>query len=110
MTPDRVIELLTRDHDRQPFDCGVTSLNDFLKKHARQNAEEDVSRTYVAIRPPSLQVIGYYTLCGGSVQRDDMPLEIARRLPRYPVPVSKLGTPRGGRIAVGARFGRRPPR
>ena len=67
MTRDRVIELLSRRHDRQSFDCGVASLNDFLKKHARQNAEEDISRTYVAICPPSLRILGFYTICGGSV-------------------------------------------
>ena len=84
MTRDRAIELLTRRHDRQSFDCGVADLNDFLKKHARQNAEEDVSRTFVAICPPSLQVLGFYSICGGSVEREDMPVAAAKRLPHYP--------------------------
>lgn len=53
MTPDKLVELLAPRHDRQSFDCGVSSLNDFLKKYAGQNAEEDISRTFVAIRPPS---------------------------------------------------------
>ncbi len=90
MTPDKVIELLARRHDRQPFDCGVVNLNDFLKKRARQNAEEDVSRTYVAICPPSMRVLGFYTICGGSVERDDMPVAAAKRLPHYPIPVVNL--------------------
>src|SRR5208283_3641608 len=90
MTRDRVIELLARRHDRQSFDCRVASLNDFLKKHARQNAEEDVSRTYVALFPPSLQVLGFYTICGGSVEREDMPVAAAKRLPHYPIPVVNL--------------------
>jgi hypothetical protein len=63
MTQDRVIELLTRRHDRQSFDCGVSGLNDFLKKHARQNAEDDVSRTFVAVFPPAMRVLGFYSIC-----------------------------------------------
>ena len=77
-------------HERQSFGCGVANLNDFLEVHARQNAEEDISRTYVAICPPSLQLLGFYSICGGSVEREDMPVAAAKRLPRYPIPVVNL--------------------
>ena len=90
MTDDWLIELLARRHDRRQFDCGVASLNDFLRLHARQNADEDVSRTYVATLAPSLQVLGFYTICGGSVERKSMPPLAARRLPNYPVPTANL--------------------
>lgn len=81
------IELLARDHERQPFDCGQASLNDFLKKHARQNAEKDVSRTYVLTLPPSPRVFGCYTICSGALRWEDLPTEAAKGLPKYPVPV-----------------------
>jgi hypothetical protein len=45
------VESLTRQHDRQSFDCGVEELNEFLKKHARQNAEKDVSRRKFEFKP-----------------------------------------------------------
>jgi ribosomal protein S18 acetylase RimI-like enzyme len=90
MTGPVVIERLARSHDRQSFDCGVRSLNEFLQKHARQNAEEDVSRTYVAISIASSPVLGFYTICSGSVEREHMPDATAKRLPRYPVPVINL--------------------
>ena len=81
-----VMDLLARRHDRQSFDCGSPALNEFLKKYARQNAEQDLSRTYVAIRPPSLQVLGFYTICGGSARRDDMPGKVAHAPAALPRP------------------------
>ena len=63
------VESLTRQHDRQSFDCGIEELNEFVKKHARQNADKDVSRTYAAVAPSSSRVLGYYTICAGSVDK-----------------------------------------
>lgn len=90
MTGGWQIELLARRHDRRSFDCGMASLNEFLSLRARQNAEEDISRTYVAIRPASVRVCGFYTICSGSVERQSMPAEAAKRLPKYPVPAVRL--------------------
>jgi GNAT superfamily N-acetyltransferase len=90
MTGGWKIEPLSRQHDRQSFDCGEAELNDFLRKQARQNAEKDFSRTYVLVRPPSLRITGFYTVCSGSVRLEDVPAAAAKGLPRYPVPVMVL--------------------
>jgi hypothetical protein len=37
--------LLTKDHDRNLFDCGVPALNDYLKKYALQNQKKYAART-----------------------------------------------------------------
>src|SRR5215207_1333394 len=60
---------LEKSHDLVPFDCGVVSLNDYIKKHALQNNQNRSARTYVATR--SDKVVGYYTLAAGSVSKAD---------------------------------------
>lgn len=86
---DLRIELLTKAHDRSTFDCGNEQLNDFLKKHARQNQEADVGRTYVAVSAG--RVVGYFAISVGSIAREMLQTDESKRLPRYPVPSAHLG-------------------
>lgn len=81
------IEALTKQHDRKVFDCGEDSLNEFLKRFARQNSETGLGRTFVAVLPDSPRIYGYYTLVSGTVRCENIP----KKLPRYPVPVALLG-------------------
>ena len=67
MSIDIVIEPLTKKHRRQDFDCGEESLNTFLKNFARQNDERGLGKTFVAVRPGEMQILGYYTISSGSV-------------------------------------------
>lgn len=85
------IQELNADHDRSAFSCGQASLDDFLKKYAGQNQKTGVSRTYVAVMSGSTKVFGYYTISAGVVQFADIPDDLRKRLPRYPVPVAHLG-------------------
>jgi len=85
------VELLSRSHKRGNFDCGEESLNEFIKRYARQNAAKDVSRTYVFLDEDSAEIVGYYTLAGGSVSFRTMPEDIVRKLPRYPIPAAHIG-------------------
>ncbi len=98
MSPWRIDPLVKR-HERKNFDCGAESLNVFLKTHARQNARKDISRTFVATPEGSDEVAGYYTLSTGSVAFENVPDDLAQRLPKYPVPTAHLG-----RLAVDERF------
>jgi GNAT superfamily N-acetyltransferase len=98
MTVKWSIELLTPRHDRRAFTCGDAALDEFLKRYARQNAEKDVSRTYVAVMPPDPSVVGYYTICSGSIEFEDMPREARKGLPKYAVPTAHLA-----RLAVDRR-------
>jgi len=82
-----IIEPLDKSHQRENFDCGEISLNDFLRKYARQNAERGLGRTFVAVLPGEKRVLGYYTLSSGSIAFDAVP----EKLPRYPIPVAHLG-------------------
>jgi GNAT superfamily N-acetyltransferase len=80
--------LLTKDHDRNSFDCGVSSLNDYLKKYALQNQKKHVARTYVATRGE--RIVGYYSLAFGSVSLEEAPQSVKSGLPRHPIPVILL--------------------
>ena len=80
--------LLTRDHDRNSFDCGVPALNDYLKKYALQNQKKNAARTYVVTR--GNRIVGYYSLAYGSVSLDEAPQKVKSGLPRHPVTVILL--------------------
>jgi len=80
--------LLTKDHDRNSFDCGVPALNAYLKKFALQNQKKHAARTYVVTR--GNRIVGYYSLAFGSVSLDEAPQKVKSGLPRHPVPVILL--------------------
>lgn len=84
------IEPLGGRHVREHFDCGEPELDLFIRKHARQNEDRGISRTYVVVRGSDPRVLGYYTLRMGAVESEDLPAEEVRRLPRYPIPVIHL--------------------
>lgn len=92
-----VISSLGRHHERNNFDCGEPELNVYLQRFARQQADKDFSRTYVATLPGEAEIRGFYALSSASVHFENMPTDL--HLPRYPVPVARIG-----RLAVDTRF------
>jgi len=90
--PTWVIEPLGRGHDRASFDCGEPALNEFIRTLARRQQEKHVGRTFVAAPAPGAKkVLGFYTISAGSIQFEHLPADVQERLPRYPVPVARLG-------------------
>ncbi|MBI1914711.1 MAG: GNAT family N-acetyltransferase [Planctomycetes bacterium] len=79
---------LEASHDLSTFDCGVPALNEYLKKYALMNHQNQSARTYVARRGSA--VVGYYTLAAGSVSREETPTRIAKGLARHPIPILLL--------------------
>ena len=105
MTASFHIEPLSRRHDTSRFDCEKESLNEFIKRFARQNEEKRISRTFVAVAPDRPEILGYYTLSTGAIEFADLPEESRRRLPRYPIPVAHLGRLAVDRSAKGVGLG-----
>lgn len=97
-----IVEPLSTRHDRKQFDCGEETLNEFLKRFARQNNEKGLGRTYVAVRGAEPQVYGYYTIAAGALNFDNVP----ENLPRYRVPVVHLGRLAVDQSAKGQRLGK----
>jgi predicted N-acetyltransferase YhbS len=86
---------LAGTHRRGEFECGEPALDEFLKRYARQQRSRDFSRTYVAADQEDA-VLGFVTVSVGQVRADDFPADV--KLPRYPVPVFRIG-----RLAVDRR-------
>ena len=78
-------------HERTAFSCGAAGLDRYLREHASQDIKRDVARVFVAVRPETTAICGYYSLSATSFQRDELPAEQGRKLPRYPVPAVLLG-------------------
>lgn len=83
-------EALRRQHPRSQFHCGETAVDDWLARNAFQHQEKHLSVTRVLL-DGSGTIAGYYTLATGQVDFSDLPLDIARRLPRRLLPVAVLG-------------------
>lgn len=88
-----VIEALdVARHDRGGFRCGVEALDRYLHAQASQDARRRVAAPYVMVRPPSTVVLGYYTLSNAAVRAAELPTNLVKNLPRYPVlPATLLG-------------------
>ena len=91
MEPDWEIQRFDHSHDRSRFDCGVTQLNDWLRKQVSQYQKRDLSRTYVAVQHRSSLVHGYYALSMHRVSHEVLPSDLAKGLSRLDVPVVLLG-------------------
>jgi GNAT superfamily N-acetyltransferase len=87
---------LAASHVLDAFDCGVASLDDWLKRRARRNEADGASRTFVACT--GTNVIGYYSLAAGSVLHEIATGKARRNMPD-PAPVILLG-----RLAVDRRW------
>ncbi|MFZ0305693.1 MAG: GNAT family N-acetyltransferase [Terracidiphilus sp.] len=80
---------LSRLHDLSQFSCGRhPSLDDWLKRFAWVNQQNEEPRTYVVER--GNRVVGYYSIAAGSVDREDAPARVAKGLARHPVPIVLL--------------------
>ncbi len=79
------LELLSRAHDREGFDCGSDPLNAYLRHTARQHTERGLSRTCVLVEdslPAPKPVLGCFTLNLCQLAAAELPPELARKLPR----------------------------
>ena len=75
-------------HNFDAFNCGVSSLDNWLKKRTRSNERARASRTYVLCDGD--RVIGYYALASGSLA-NKMALGKIKRNMSDPIHVMVLG-------------------
>ncbi len=95
-------------HDRSGFACGHAGLDEYLQRHASQSIRKQLVRVYVA-EDIQGKVLGYYTLSAASLRHEELPENLARRLPKYPVPAVLIGRMASERTAreSGQRIGSR---
>ena len=99
----RKIELLTKSHDRDGFDCGSEPLNLFLKQTARQHAERGISRTFVLVDEGASDpkpIVGFFSMNLCQIKSESLSPPEAKKLPRD---VSGI---RLGRLAVAKTYQR----
>jgi len=90
---------LGADHDRTAFASGSEPLDRYLRERVTQDVRRRVAACFVALAEDA-RIAGYYTLASASVPLVDLPVDIARKLPRYPaVPAVRMG-----RLAVDRAF------
>ena len=84
---------------RKGFKSNTPVLDAYFQVQLSQDLKNRVATCFVATDPDGA-VIGFYTLSSAGVSLADLPLEIAAKLPRYPlVPVARMG-----RLAIDHRF------
>ena len=88
--------ILTTTHITTSSDCGNGTLNEWLIRRALKNQSQGASRTFVICE--NGEVVGFYALASGSVERLTAPKSMARNMPN-PIPVIVLG-----RLAVDIRY------
>lgn len=82
------------------FECGKPPLDEYLRRYASQDVRRNLARVFVVTPEQSpRKIVGYFTLSAGSVNCSNLPEKLARKLPRYPVPVALIG-----RLAVAKEF------
>ena len=85
-----IIKLIkdTKKQELESFDSGSEELDIFLKCFAHQNDKSGVGRTFVGFS--NNQVVGFMTLCSGSIAFNQLPSEMNKKLPRYPIPAIRI--------------------
>lgn len=103
MTPPRfsyALEPLSSRHNRADFSCGIEELERYLRERAGQDWRRFLAAVFVLQDLETERLAGYYTLAATSIQLTDLPSELTRKLPKYPlIPATLLG-----RLAVDERY------
>lgn len=92
---DTFVELNKTGHDRESFDCGEPELNTFIRTQAAKHMQAGISRTRVLPSAEPLlnqkyAICAFYSVAPSSISRETLPEKLAKKLPKYPVPVFLL--------------------
>jgi len=97
------ISPLSSEHDRLAFSCGVDALDRYLQAQASQDVRRHIANCFIASPSGTAIIAGYYTLAAASIPVLDLPEDVTKRLPRYPVlPAALIG-----RLAVDRQYRKR---
>jgi GNAT superfamily N-acetyltransferase len=90
---DWIVERLAAHHDRNAFDCGNPSLNNWFRQQAGQFEKKDLARTYVLVSASRTALVGgYYSISTCQIHHADLPPAQSKGLPQNMViPAALLG-------------------
>ena len=87
LTPPRPLQA---SDDRQNFDCGRESLNQWFRRHAWRNQQSGASRISIICDPLTGAIAGYVSLSAAQIERGHLPKSVQRNQPD-PLPALLLG-------------------
>jgi predicted GNAT family N-acyltransferase len=84
---------IEKKYDKNYFDCGYKSLNDYLKKYAKQNHLKGIAKTFIAVNDSEedLKIKGYYTISASVIEFQSLPESYQKKVPAYPIPTLLIG-------------------
>ena len=95
------IRILSKHDDRSSFSCGDIEIDYFFQKYAGQNQfKHYIGTTYVAT--DEKEIFGFVTVSSGSLSRDELPANLQKRVPNYPLPILHIV-----RVGVDKRYQKR---
>ena len=95
-----------KDHDRTTFVCGIYELDRYFHHQASQDMRRHVAAPFVLV-DESKTVVGYYTLSAYGIRPEELPPQVAKKLPHYPlIPATLLGRLAIHRDHQGKQLGR----
>jgi GNAT superfamily N-acetyltransferase len=85
------IEPLGKQNDRATFSSGQPDIDDWFRRRASQDERRNVARVFVAAND-ELGIIGFHSLSSYTLALEDLPADLARKLPRYDaIPAARIG-------------------
>ena len=95
LTPPRP---LVAEDDRDAFDCGRESLNQWFRRHAWRNQQGGLSRTSIVHDSLTGAIVGYVSLSAAQIERGYLPKSAQRNRPDV-IPAILLG-----QLAIDRRY------
>jgi predicted GNAT family N-acyltransferase len=98
------IEPLGPSHDRASFTCGVESLDRYIQRQARQDADRKVATIFV-LTSNGVTIAGFYSLSSQTIMADELPAPLASKQPNFPLPATLIGRMAVSESLRGQRLG-----
>jgi GNAT superfamily N-acetyltransferase len=93
-------------HDRAAFRCGNPDLDEFLRSKAAKHQSQRISRTFVLVSEANPgRILGFYSLSNCQIDRELLSEDVAKTLPRHPIPAVLLGRLAVDKHEQGKQFG-----
>ena len=78
--------------DRAAFSSGNERIDGYFRQTVSQDVKRGYAACFVLVEQASAKIAGFYTLSSHSIALTELPVEVARKLPRYPsVPAVLIG-------------------
>lgn len=95
----------SRKFNREEFDCGKESLNNYILRNVTKDVKSSACTCFVILKEAD-QVIGYYTLSTESIPKEEAPNEVQKKIRYDYIPVILLGRLAIDKTEVGKGYGK----